>query len=215
MRKDFYKILGVSKNASQDEIKKAYRKLAIKYHPDKNPDNKESEEKFKEVADAYDNLSDSKKKERYDLGERDPFAGFGGHKNGREYSSGGFDYGKEFEEFFENHPEVTSTPFVCTIVVPKYECKGERHINELDELANDEDIMDKYFDNGDGIKDNDNDNDDTYYDYMSELIEDMPSISEKDAFYQFDEDTLVIVTNENGEVTLLEIDWADEIFNWY
>ncbi len=52
-KRDYYGVLGVAKNASQDDIKKAYRKLALKYHPDRNPDNKESEEKFKEAAEAY------------------------------------------------------------------------------------------------------------------------------------------------------------------
>ena len=57
-KRDYYEVLGVDKNATEDEIKKAYRKLAIKYHPDKNPDDKEAEEKFKEAAEAYDALTD-------------------------------------------------------------------------------------------------------------------------------------------------------------
>jgi molecular chaperone DnaJ len=65
-KRDFYEILGVSKNASADEIKKAYRKVALKYHPDRNPDNKEAEEKFKEAAAAYEVLSNAEKKQRYD-----------------------------------------------------------------------------------------------------------------------------------------------------
>tara|TARA_Y100001970_G_scaffold124989_1_gene154772 strand:- start:1069 stop:2115 length:1047 start_codon:yes stop_codon:yes gene_type:complete len=64
--RDYYDILGVSKNSSNDEIKKAYRKIAIKYHPDKNPDDKAAEEKFKEAAEAYSVLSDADKKQRYD-----------------------------------------------------------------------------------------------------------------------------------------------------
>ena len=65
-KRDYYEILGVAKSASDDEIKKAYRKLAIKYHPDKNPDDKKAEEKFKEAAEAYEVLSDADKKAQYD-----------------------------------------------------------------------------------------------------------------------------------------------------
>jgi molecular chaperone DnaJ len=73
---DLYKVLGVSKKASDEEIKKAYRKLARKYHPDRNPDDKAAEEKFKEVQGAYDTLSDPKKREAYDSGGA--FGPFGG-----------------------------------------------------------------------------------------------------------------------------------------
>ncbi|MBR0321912.1 MAG: molecular chaperone DnaJ [Bacteroidales bacterium] len=65
-KRDYYEVLGVDKNASADEIKKAYRKLAVKYHPDKNPGDKEAEEKFKEAAEAYSVLSDADKKAKYD-----------------------------------------------------------------------------------------------------------------------------------------------------
>jgi len=65
MKRDYYEILGVNRNASIDEIKKAYRQLAIKYHPDKNPDNKDAEEKFKEAAEAYEVLSNDDKRRRY------------------------------------------------------------------------------------------------------------------------------------------------------
>ena len=64
--KDYYKILGVPKNASQKDIKKAYRKLAATYHPDKNPDNKEAEEKFKEINEANEVLSNTEKREKYE-----------------------------------------------------------------------------------------------------------------------------------------------------
>ena len=65
-KRDYYEVLGVSKNATESEIKAAYRKLAIKYHPDRNPDNAEAEEKFKEAAEAYDVLHDSQKRQQYD-----------------------------------------------------------------------------------------------------------------------------------------------------
>ena len=65
-KRDYYEVLGVDKNATPDELKKAYRKLALQYHPDRNPGNKEAEEKFKEAAEAYDVLSNPDKKARYD-----------------------------------------------------------------------------------------------------------------------------------------------------
>ena len=65
-KRDYYEVLGVDKNATPEQIKKAYRKKAIEFHPDRNPGNKEAEEKFKEAAEAYDVLSDEKKKQLYD-----------------------------------------------------------------------------------------------------------------------------------------------------
>ena len=65
-KRDFYEVLGVEKNASEAEIKKAYKRLAMKYHPDRNPDNKEAEEKFKEAKQAYEILTDAQKRAAYD-----------------------------------------------------------------------------------------------------------------------------------------------------
>ena len=65
-KRDYYEVLGVDKNATPEELKKAYRKLALQYHPDRNPGDKEAEEKFKEAAEAYDVLSNPDKKARYD-----------------------------------------------------------------------------------------------------------------------------------------------------
>ena len=65
-KRDYYEILGVDRNASKDDFRKAYRKLAMQYHPDRNPDDKEAEEKFKEAAEAYEVLSHDEKKARYD-----------------------------------------------------------------------------------------------------------------------------------------------------
>lgn len=77
--KDFYTLLGVNRSASAEELKKAYRKLAMQYHPDKNPGDKKAEEKFKEISEAYDTLSDPKKREMYDrFGHASTQQGFGG-----------------------------------------------------------------------------------------------------------------------------------------
>lgn len=81
-KRDYYDVLGVSKSASKDEIKKAYRKMAIKYHPDKNPDDKEAEEKFKEAAEAYEVLSNDEKKQRYDQFGHQGLGGSGGFGGG-------------------------------------------------------------------------------------------------------------------------------------
>jgi len=97
-KRDYYEILGVSKSASEDEIKKAYRKMAIKYHPDKNPDNKEAEEKFKEAAEAYEVLSNAQKKAQYD---RFGHAGMGGAAGGG-FGGGGMN----MEDIFSNFGDI-------------------------------------------------------------------------------------------------------------
>ncbi len=96
-KRDYYEVLGLKKGASDNDIKRAFRKMAMKYHPDKNPGDKEAEEKFKEINEAYAVLSDPEKKEKYDrFGHAgvDPNAGFGG-------GSGGFGGFGGFEDIFD------------------------------------------------------------------------------------------------------------------
>lgn len=98
MKRDYYEILGVSKSASADEIKKAYRKVAMQFHPDRNPGDKAAEDKFKEAAEAYEVLSDAQKKQRYD---QFGHAGVGGA------SGGGFGGGgMRMEDIFQNFGDV-------------------------------------------------------------------------------------------------------------
>src|SRR3954451_16984050 len=92
--KDPYKVLGVDKKASQDDMKKAYRKLARQYHPDRNPDDKSAEERFKEVQGAYDTIGDPEKRKEYDAGGG-IFGGFGGGAG----AGGGFDPGSIRQNF--------------------------------------------------------------------------------------------------------------------
>ena len=92
-KRDYYEVLGVSRDASKEEIKKAYRKMAIKYHPDKNPGDKEAEQKFKEAAEAYEVLSDDTKRQKYD---RFGHSGLGGQSG---FSGGGMDIEDIFSHF--------------------------------------------------------------------------------------------------------------------
>jgi molecular chaperone DnaJ len=98
-KRDFYEILGLTKNASEDEIKKAYRKLAIKYHPDKNPDDKAAEEKFKEAAEAYEVLSNPEKRQRYN---QYGHAGVGGASGG----GGGYGGGMNMDDIFSQFGDI-------------------------------------------------------------------------------------------------------------
>jgi molecular chaperone DnaJ len=91
MADELYKTLGVAKNASEDEIKKAYRKLARQYHPDRNPDDPKAEEKFKEISAAHDVLADPEKRKEYDAGPA--FGGFGGGAGGNPFGGGGNPFG--------------------------------------------------------------------------------------------------------------------------
>lgn len=95
-KRDYYEVLGVSKGATESEIKKAYRKMAIKYHPDKNPDDKDAEEKFKEAAEAYEVLSDNQKRQQYD---QFGHAGMGGGFGGGGFGGGGMNMDDIFSQF--------------------------------------------------------------------------------------------------------------------
>ncbi|MDO5617027.1 MAG: molecular chaperone DnaJ [Cruoricaptor ignavus] len=101
-KRDYYEVLGISKGASADEIKKAYRKMAIKYHPDKNPGDKEAEENFKEAAEAYEVLSDENKRARYDQFGHAGMGGAGGFGGG----AGGFGGGMSMEDIFSQFGDI-------------------------------------------------------------------------------------------------------------
>lgn len=101
-KRDYYEILGVSKGASKEEIKKAYRKQALKHHPDKNPGNKEAEEKFKEAAEAYEVLSNDEKRSRYDQF---------GHAGMGNNMGGGFGGGMTMEDIFSSFGDIFGDAF--------------------------------------------------------------------------------------------------------
>lgn len=109
-QKDFYEVLGIERNASSEDIKKAYRKLAIKYHPDKNPGDQKAEEKFKEISAAFEVLKDEEKRQKYDQFGHDAFSGGGGFSRGVDPfdlfkdvfggGGGGGGFGSIFDDFF-------------------------------------------------------------------------------------------------------------------
>ncbi|MFC2109267.1 molecular chaperone DnaJ [Bacteroidota bacterium] len=101
-KRDYYEVLGISKSATTSEIKKAYRKMAVKYHPDKNPDDKAAEEKFKEAAEAYEVLSDADKKSRYDQFGHSAFEGGAGGGGG----FGGFGGGMDMDDIFSQFGDI-------------------------------------------------------------------------------------------------------------
>ncbi len=101
-KRDYYEVLGVSRNASNEELKKAYRKKAIQYHPDKNPDDKEAENKFKEAAEAYEVLRDPQKRQRYDQF---------GHEGLRGSAGGGGGFGMDIEDIFSQFGDIFGGSF--------------------------------------------------------------------------------------------------------
>ena len=97
-KRDYYEVLGVNKNATPDQIKSAYRKLAVKHHPDKNKGDKTSEEKFKEASEAYHVLSNTERKQSYDNFGHAAFENGGGARGG----FGNFDFSSHFSDIFED-----------------------------------------------------------------------------------------------------------------
>ncbi|MDR3031172.1 MAG: molecular chaperone DnaJ [Holosporales bacterium] len=109
-QKDYYSVLGVKNNASQEEIKKAYRKLAVKYHPDKNQGDKSAEEKFKEINEAYDTLKDDQKRAAYDRYGSSAFQNGGSGSQGG-FEAGGFDFSSNFSSFSDIFEEMFGSNF--------------------------------------------------------------------------------------------------------
>ena len=106
-KRDYYEVLGVPKGAPKDDIKKAYRKLAIKYHPDRNPDDKKAEELFKEASEAYEVLSDEKKRQAYDQFGFAGVEGMGGAGGAHDFSS----VFRDFEDIFGDFGDIFGSFF--------------------------------------------------------------------------------------------------------
>src|SRR5512140_3716638 len=115
-KRDYYEILEVQRTASQDEIKKAYRKAALKFHPDRNPNNKEAEEKFKEAAEAYEVLSDEGKRRRYDQ------FGHAGVRAGADYH--GF---QDINDIFSSFNDIFGSSFGGSIFEEVFTGGGRSH----------------------------------------------------------------------------------------
>jgi molecular chaperone DnaJ len=124
-KRDYYDVLGVSKGSSADEIKKAYRKLAIKYHPDKNPNDKTAEDKFKEAAEAYEILSNPEKKQRYD---HYGHAGVGGASGGGGYGGGGMNMEDIFSQFGDIFGGGGGSPFDSFFGGGQQQSRGGRRV---------------------------------------------------------------------------------------
>jgi len=122
-KQDYYEVLGLSKDASSEAVKKAYRKLALKYHPDKNQGDKDAEEKFKEVSEAYEVLSDPKKRAAYD---QYGHAGMQGAFSGGGFSWSDFTHFNEFGDIFENLGDFFSSFGIDTDFLGGYGRSGER-----------------------------------------------------------------------------------------
>lgn len=112
---------------------------------------------------------------------------------------------KKFKIFFEKHTNIRKLPFLMTVVIPKYECKGERVVFDCYELLEDEDYITEHLE--------------ADYEDLSELWEsfmnDLPIISNKDAFYLFDDNNIVIVENNDGEVNFSVLDYSDKIWEMF